>query len=170
MSFMSMPSSSSNLSFIIPSRSMCGRCFGVPRYCFLWNWLKSSFSGCTSQPAPPCESIVLAAQMSVPRMSKEPSLFPFLAGPLNWLLCPLLPERDPDPGLEPQLGLEPVLPLLLWSHSSGLDEPLPHDDDQLPSFLSLYSSVHCDALTPPSPSISPSALSPSSPCTWYSST
>lgn len=35
-----------------PSLSMCGRCFGVPRMCFLWKWLKSSFSGCTSQPAP----------------------------------------------------------------------------------------------------------------------
>lgn len=35
-----------------PSRSMCGRCFGVPLRCFLWKWLKSSFSGCTSQPAP----------------------------------------------------------------------------------------------------------------------
>lgn len=31
---------------------MCGRCFGVPLKCFLWKWLKSSFSGCTSQPAP----------------------------------------------------------------------------------------------------------------------
>lgn len=35
-----------------PSLSMCGRCFGVPLRCFLWKWLKSSFSGCTSQPAP----------------------------------------------------------------------------------------------------------------------
>ena len=41
---------------------------------------------------------------------------------MNWLLRPLLPERDPDPGLEPQLGLEPVLPLLLWSHSSWQGE------------------------------------------------
>ncbi|TNN81776.1 hypothetical protein EYF80_007905 [Liparis tanakae] len=43
-------------------------------------------------------------------------------GPVNWLFLPLLPERDPDPGLEPELGLEPVLPLLLCSHSScGVD-------------------------------------------------
>lgn len=41
-----------------------------------------------------------------------------LAGPLNWLFLPLLPEREPDPGLEPELGREPVLPLLLCSHSS----------------------------------------------------
>lgn len=31
---------------------MWGRCFGVPLMCFLWKWLKLSFSGCTSQPAP----------------------------------------------------------------------------------------------------------------------
>ena len=41
-----------------------------------------------------------------------------LAGPVNWLFLPLLPEREPDPGLDPELGLEPVLPLLLCSHSS----------------------------------------------------
>lgn len=41
-----------------------------------------------------------------------------VAEPLNWLFLPLLPDRDPDPGLEPELGLEPVLPLLLYSHSS----------------------------------------------------
>lgn len=41
-----------------------------------------------------------------------------LAEPLYWLLCPLLPDREPDPGLDPELGLEPVLPLLLCSHSS----------------------------------------------------
>lgn len=35
-----------------PSLSMWGRCFGVPLRCFLWKWLKSSFSGCTSHPAP----------------------------------------------------------------------------------------------------------------------
>lgn len=35
-----------------PSRSMCGRgCLGVCRS-FLWNWVKSSFSGCRSQVAP----------------------------------------------------------------------------------------------------------------------
>lgn len=79
MSFMSMPSSSSNRFLFIlmekawktielseiarpewseycsgayPSLSMWGRCFGVPLMCFLWKWLKLSFSGCTSQPAP----------------------------------------------------------------------------------------------------------------------
>lgn len=35
-----------------PSLSICGRCFGVPRKGFLWNWLKSSFSGWRSHVAP----------------------------------------------------------------------------------------------------------------------
>lgn len=37
---------------------------------------------------------------------------------LNWLLLLWLPDLDPEPCLEPDPGRDPVLPLLLWSHSS----------------------------------------------------
>lgn len=37
---------------------------------------------------------------------------------LNWLLLLWLPDLDPEPCLEPDPGWDPVLPLLLWSHSS----------------------------------------------------
>jgi len=80
MSFRLMPSPSSSFPFPHPSRSICGRgCLGVC-LSFRWNWVKSSFSGCRSQVAPLKESKVLAAQISVPSMSRELSLLPFCCG------------------------------------------------------------------------------------------
>lgn len=61
---------------------MCGRCFGVTRVCFLWRWLKSSFSGCTSQPVPlqPTEKHHIMITSSLRIRSKERTR----ASPLCW--------------------------------------------------------------------------------------